>query len=542
MTRSEEPFMSKTCLVITLMLAMCDPARAFNPDEHRGLSNEALEICSKLLVSHASMILPANPDEDRLTQVREALDFLLREPKKSTQPDYGMLVLSVDHYSISPDLDFRGSRLFENRKSAQLGMNQRNPHSHWWAIGLRRLGAVHTNEIHFQGGAVAGAQYFHAEATKRAANALDATDLKQAFILNAIADHLMQDFLAGGHVVTPRANFHDLAAAVIHDSYNRAGVPFHLQTESVGWNHLKELASEIEHQSAQETGLEPISDQLSAFVSQAEKRGTEDYKFYGDGRLTCNIDQRTYMLLIATRSTLDVIDSFLLREPTDKTGSGSWCWTPALAFAEKPVDKPEELKDIMQPPRAGTSSGEYNLKEIMQVYESPDGFKIHSLMAAYSTTDLFRQGSLDLDYITNSSIPSGAVLLSKRDGTTENAYKNPDWTFFAPGLAYFFSPGLRAVDIHISVFGPLWGPDAPLSIRLGLGAYRHDGRTDKKLNGGISIGKGFGLLYGEVRFDRSYVAQSGGRLHGRWAPSIGARALLPATWISRILRHKQACN
>jgi hypothetical protein len=486
------------------------------------------------------MILPVNPDAERLRQAQKALGFLLQDPKRSNHPDYGQLVLSVDHYSISTDSGFSGFRLFEDRKSAQLGLHQLKLPSYWWAVGLRRLGAIHTNELHFQRGAVDGAKYFHTEAMRRAANAVDETDLEQAFVLNAIADHLMQDFLAGGHVATPRANFHDLAAAVIHDSYNRSGVPFRFKTETAGWNHLKELANDIESLAGQEPGLEPSSKELTAFVREAEQRGSEEYKFHGDGLLACTSGQRPYMLLITTRSTLDIIESFLLRKQVDKTLSGSWSWEAALA--EVVVDEPQMLKGKMQPPRAVTSSGEYDLGNIAQVYESPDGFKIHSLMVAFSTTDFPRQGALDADYIISSSIPSGAVLHIKSDGTRENAFKNPDWTFFAPGMAYFFSPGLRAVDFHFSVFGPLLGQDYPLSLRIGLGAYHHDGETDKRLNGGISIGKGFGLLYGEIRFDRSYVAQSGGRLHGRWAPSLGVRALFPSTQMSRIFRHKHKCD
>jgi hypothetical protein len=245
------------------------------------------------------------------------------------------------------------------------------------------------------------------------------------------------------------------------------------------------------------------------------------------------------MLLISTRSVLDVIESFLEREPVDKIATDSWHWSPA--FAKHLVQAPQELVGNMKPPIGATSSGEYDLQEIANVYESPKGFKIRSLMVGYSSTDFLRQGNLDLDLILSSTVPAGAVLYKNEKGEETNAFKDQSWLFTVPGLSYSFSPGLSAVDAHLSIFGPLIGQDTPLVIRFGLGAYRHDGETDKRVNAGISIGRGFGLLYGEFKFDRSYVARSGGRLHGRWAPSLGVKALFPSTWISRPW-HKTKCN
>lgn len=538
--------MIRICLAITLALTVVDPALAFDPSEHRGVSNVGLKLCSRLLASRAAKAPPGSLDVERLEQAQKTLKFLLKEPEKAgtseepkedKRPDYGQIVLSVDHYAIAPntnykgerisdDHEFRGYELFRDRKSAQLGLQAR---SNWLAIALRRLGAIHSNDIHFQHGAVEGVRYFHDEATKRAAAAVDEAELRQAFILNAIADHLMQDFLAGGHAVTPRANFHDLAAAVIHDDHNKDGVLFRLRTESSGWKHLKELAQEIEALAGQEQEqeLKTTSKELADFIQESERRGDEYYRFHGDGRMTCTPCQRPYMLLITARSALDVVESFLLREQVDKIESSSWFWKPALA--KRAVNRPEDLKGQMDPPAGGTSSGDYDLAEIGQIYTSDDGFKINSLMLAVSTADDFRQGAVDVEFVRSSSTPVGAVVLD----TKEDAFKGMEWNFAAYGGSYFFAPDLTGFDVHILVLGPLGGQDYPMNIRLGLGAYSVDGgKFHKKLNGGLGIGRGFGLAYVELRYERSYVARSG-HLHGRWAPSLGMRVLLPRTWGSK---------
>jgi len=161
--------------------------QAFVEDEHRDLSNEALRLASALLVLHGGTLLPSDLDAERLRQAQQALSFLLQESAKSGHPDYGSLVLAVDHYSIVPTQDFRGAREFEDQKESQLGLRNKR-RAYGWAVGLRHLQALHTNELHFQGGAVAGLESFHAEAARLAAKANDAADLERAFLRNAIAD------------------------------------------------------------------------------------------------------------------------------------------------------------------------------------------------------------------------------------------------------------------------------------------------------------------------------------------------------------------
>lgn len=523
--------MTRICPAVILLFAVGNPLQAFNPAEHREVSNEALRLSSKILELHLGKTLAV--DADRLKQAQEALDFLL---VSKDRPDYGQLVLAVDHYSIAPiPPDFEGHALFVDRKRSQLGLSGTKLNSNWLAIGARRLGAIHRNDLHFQQGAAGGVKHFHQEAATRAAQAMDGTDLKMAFILNAIADHLMQDFLAGGHVATPRANYHDLAAATIHDSYNKKGVPFSLKTETEAWSQLEQLTFNIADVAAsgEDAELKAVSKELTDFVL------APGAKFHGDGRLACTPGHRTYMLLITTRSILDIVESFLLREPVDKVASGQWSFEPALA--EEVVEQSEMLK-IKESAKATTPSGAYNLEELNAIYESVKGFNPQSLVVAFSTSDFPRQGVLDVDLVIRSGFPPGAVMHETADGKKVDALRSPDWTFGSFGLSYIFAPDLSGIDAHVSVLGALEGPDIPISLRMGVGAFQHDGKTTAKFTGGLGIGWGFGLLYAEARYDRSYVARPGGHLHGRWAPALGIKAMLPTTWFSRLIPWTQDCD
>lgn len=522
--------MTRICLAVILLFAVGNPLQAFNPAEHREVSNEALRLCSRILGPYLGKTLPV--DATRLQQAQEALDFLL---VSKDRPDYGQLVLAVDHYSIAPAPDFEGQALFVDRKRSQLGLPGEALNSNWLAISARRLGAIHRNDLHFQQAAAGGVKHFHQEAATRAAAAKDGNGLKMAFILNAIADHLMQDFLAGGHVATPRANYHDLAAATIHDSYNKKGVPFSLSTETEAWSQLEQLTFNIADVAAsgEDAELKAVSKELTDFVL------APGAKFHGDGRLACTPGHRTYMLLITTRSILDIVESFLLREPVDKVASSQWSFEPALA--EAIVEQSEGLK-IKESAKATTPSGAYDLEELNTIYTSVEGFKPRSLVVAFSTSDFPRQGALDFDLVTRSGFPPGAVMYQTPEGGKVNALRSPDWTFGSYGLSYLFAPGLRGVDSHVSVHGALEGQDVLISLRMGVGAFQYSSKTTAKLTGGIGIGWGFGLLYAEARYDRSYIARPGGNLHGRWAPSLGIKAMFPTTWISHLIPGTQACN
>lgn len=84
------------------------------------------------------------------------------------------------------------------------------------------LDAAHINEAHFQGGALGTYWTSH----DRAMTAAVEGNLFAAMVLEAYADHFLQDFYAPGHLVTPRTEMVDFASAASHDKYNRNGLIF----------------------------------------------------------------------------------------------------------------------------------------------------------------------------------------------------------------------------------------------------------------------------------------------------------------------------
>lgn len=522
-----------SCLSGLALCAACGPVWGFDGDEHTRVSNQALKLNLKILDASIQGLQPGSPDRDRLQQAHRVLESLLQPA--AGLPDYGTLVASVDHYSIVGEKGFAGFEFFLDCKRVQIGMAKGNPCK--WTAWPRHLLAVHTNDLHFQGGAQKGIQYFHQEAIKAAAEASDEDGIRKAFLLNALTDHLIQDFLAPGHVATPRSNFHDVPSAIIHDTYNGSGLLFRFRVDSSGWQALRELADSVAQLPGKDESLTKLSENFGSFIRKAQADPEHLQTFRGDSLLACNDAQELYMLLLTTRSNRDLVESFLDRRPVDKVESSHWDWIPPLADHE--VDDPKDLQGKVNLPTAATSSGEYKLGDIITPYTSQDGFKIRGLMGSFSRpSGSSASFMIDLDRILQTAIPRGAIKLSENGKPTDkDAVKNAMWQFFAFGVSYARSPGLNAYDGHFSGFWPLGrSQDWTMSMRVGLGSYRHAGERNLRLNGGLGIGRGFGLAYGEFRFDRSYVARSGGRLHGRWAPSLGLRAMLPMTWTDRLYR------
>src|SRR6185503_12554553 len=82
--------------------------------------------------------------------------------------------------------------------------------------------ASHLNFNHFQGRAMHSFWFWH----KQAVN-VGRTNLMAALVLEAYAQHYLQDFFAPGHVIAPRdEGTHDLFAVTLHDNYNQQGLGY----------------------------------------------------------------------------------------------------------------------------------------------------------------------------------------------------------------------------------------------------------------------------------------------------------------------------
>jgi hypothetical protein len=167
---------------------------------------------------------------------------------------------------------------------------------------------------------VFGHLYWHEQATHLAA----AGYLGRALLLNAYADHLLQDALAPGHIRTPRRKLHDAAALAMHDYYNAAGALYRPRRAG-------ELAALV-------AGGVPsaVADVFPADPKEREDDivgwETTGVQMTGDGRIGAPAPDRrrqyALMVLLTARSVADIFDSYEKRTPSTSFNAAPQPWLP----------------------------------------------------------------------------------------------------------------------------------------------------------------------------------------------------------------------
>jgi hypothetical protein len=367
-------------------------------------------------------------------------------------------------------------------------------------------------------------------AIQLAAAARSKGDLQAALIVNALADHYLEDFLAAGHVATPREDFHDFPSALVHDVYNQEGIPFRVRRDSPGWLKIRPLAQAIQSMpgSADEVhGYQTVA----SFAAMVDEPQGEDrtFLFMGDGRLECNKSQRTYILLQAIRSLGDVITSYVTRRPVDELLSTQWSFTPPSS--SEPVSGIDFLKAPPTSPRGETASGEYDLHAMNVKFP-----KLPGIILSFSQVPSADQQALRLDYRPDVTASGAAVTWS-----TPGAGRG-GWVIASNGVSFLHSPHLRALDVHTFAVASSrpWPFHVHVFGRVGAGLYDNAGRLRVRVNGGFGAEKAFSLVAVRAEIEKVYFAH-GDDLGDHWVPSLGVSLMVPLTWAAHLKPH-QACQ
>jgi hypothetical protein len=233
-------------------------AYAFDPEEHSRLSNDALAAAMTMRPPTREMARKVSEIGPNFGLVTQAVDWF--EPPEPL----------LDLYSLGPTLAKRAAR---------------NPKAF-----LARQWAAHNDATHFQGRALESWRVYHQRALDNAVS-----DPGLALLAEAVALHYLQDFLAAGHEVTPRAGMHDAAAGQLHDHFNRRGVGFVIRPSDDLSRSVNALVASGARTAAQ--GL-----------AYGEAVGTDRPDWQGDGALSKNPAglQATFVAALSTLSITEV--------------------------------------------------------------------------------------------------------------------------------------------------------------------------------------------------------------------------------------------
>ncbi len=293
--------------VALALLANLRCASAFESDEHRAAANAAFQV--------ALAMAGAAPKESGAGEAIAAM--------AQVDGRYGDITACVDYF-LYPEkmLAFQWNRETTIANEAEVPARASYPLEALAKVCSREtsrlMQASHSNHAHFQQDLLVSLRVWHAMAISLAR---DEDNWYGALMVNAIADHYLQDFFAPGHVVTPRDIMTDVPATAMHDAANDRGAMF---VADVGDDGLRRVLRFMCRRTAA-GDAEPLGHcpDTAALVPRAY--GTPDevadairslladapapIRFLGDTHLFehAQLRQRVLLLAVETQSILDVV-------------------------------------------------------------------------------------------------------------------------------------------------------------------------------------------------------------------------------------------
>lgn len=295
---------------------------AFEYHEHCSLSNDGFRIA----IAYAQTCGLDSQTADLLSH--RAQEGRCEKPGRSPEwvTSYGEWVGLVDY--VLQFSDFYVHR--DNAAAADQIDKGVIPEAQMKDIGrslIQLLFASHHNQDHFQDRAHFNHWYWHGEATKLAA----AGNLWSALVMNAYADHFLEDLFAPGHVRTPRRDFHDAPAVAMHDYYNRIGATYRPEeTDELAMLLPTEVAGTV-------VGMtQHLKEPLHEYLARLEET---PLLMKGDGRLSESADQRLIMTLTVARSIADILESYVAKTAINNFRTYKWMRYDSTKTLLSPLSK-----------------------------------------------------------------------------------------------------------------------------------------------------------------------------------------------------------
>ncbi len=178
------------------------------------------------------------------------------------------------------------------------------------------LSASHDNQNHFQGRAMFAFWFWHGQAVQQAR----AGNLWGGLLLEAYANHFLEDLFAPGHILAPRDdNAHDIYTLALHDIYNARGLTYvvgaptqmsALVESTKALVRTKSLTIPPGLKASDSHQLHLNLTNLQAFSQSLMSTSAQVY-CYGDHQLTQNPAQVPLVATYCARAVSDVLESYL---------------------------------------------------------------------------------------------------------------------------------------------------------------------------------------------------------------------------------------
>ncbi len=336
--------MKPSVLAVVAVLVLTRQSAAFEADEHEWVSNAAICIA---LADPDSPLNSTQRDEaatKRATLLRSELGALTRvrtyseyQCSDAVQASYGQIVAYAD-FTRSPALLLESDG--DGRTTIHSCQVLRKLNQSFLLAGA---GETLNNPHHFRGHGLAEYATWHehalllAEKARASVAPRQAGELRRAIVLNAYADHFLEDSFAPGHAVVNDVQRGHVDVLRVHDIYNAAGLDFEVNRSAAD-----KLLALVDSRAKRERVATCFSagaaheDLVDAATELHERGLKERVRLVGDHSLyrgsvvspdVRNAEQALLLGLIVSLSIRDVATAFVgsAKDPPDPVFKNKTC-------------------------------------------------------------------------------------------------------------------------------------------------------------------------------------------------------------------------
>jgi hypothetical protein len=516
-------------LVMLAAVVLTPRLSAFNYEEHRDLSNEALARAVRY-------IREQHPGCGTCLDTVLVLAGEKHSAFGSRTASFGDLAALVD-YTTHPWelLHRRGFHPSESPGGLHL-LDLDNVKKLRGEV-FRLLHASNLDHNHFQNNAMVAYFTWHHSAVSLAAlrDGPNPPDLDRALVTEAYALHFLEDFFAPGHVFTPRETLHAIASMSLHDRFNREPVEFLVNGEK-----LRDLGPFFCDRE--------LFDRLSSSERKAVTLLGDGSLFRGEGKpRPRNHEQAEFMAAVLARSVADVLETWLCatdRVSLDRCAVNSfldWTYTPyrlnpdgggsfvprlEIAFGRYEEETPRP-NPVIGAAREGPAA------YLSTIYSVQAGFDaVHGREA---TTGRYR---LEVEWI-----PLGSPGRHWREGRPR-VLQFQNIPQFGLGLRYSHTAerGAKSDGLGARLVLPVPLVDLQLSLAGDYRRYRGDLTPAWRLDWEAKLEFGYGVIFAGVGVGRVHHRVDPGRLETGWALSASLTLMKPHTLVQKIFARDRGAS
>jgi hypothetical protein len=417
------------------------------------------------------------------------------------------------------------------------------------------LHASHLDDNHFQDRALAAFWFWHRMALSFADGSR--INIFVPLIINAYANHFLEDFFAPGHMRTPRRLLHDAAAMAYHDEYNRVGQTFRpggrrelegLIQDAALWLRLDSQKGVMFYGDGRlrrnPNGTPLLTETWERQANQSNQskvtRGEQELAANDltgvpgvAGALDEHGDQYNFISALVALSVLDLVSCKNSCDVATEGGVTGAAYNGALTNSFEGVEwKAYRVvgKQTYTPYACLKGFGCYFAEPVSNPLQRDVlyGLTVGGDMMAVREASSGR-GRVGMEIIPIWHPPPGW----REQATRASGLEGLPQYGFALGYSYVFSGSLvgHGPEARLIVPGP--AVDFQFSVGGGYRWYQTDSGRAARWHGGARLEFGYGLVFVGVGVERDYGAVASVGLRPGWAISSNLSFLVPSSLFRR---------